>query len=143
MAHTRIVLADNEPEILEAIAALLRDEFDIVASVENGEQAVEAVIRLGPDLLILDISMPVLNGIEAAFRLKGFGSTAKVIFVTVHEDPDYIDAAFSVGALGYILKHRLLTDLRPGITEVLQGRTFVSPSAWEETAVRRRRPILI
>ena len=89
---------------------------------------IEAVARLDPDLLVLDISMPILSGIEAAYRLKGSGSRAKVIFLTVHGDPDYFEAAFCVGDLGYVLKPRLVVDLIPAIREVLKGHIFVSPS---------------
>ncbi len=113
---------------LEVIARLLEDEFDVIAAVANGERVIEASVRLAPDLLVLDISMPVMNGIEAASRLREYGSRAKVIFLTVHEDPAIVEAAFSVGARGYVLKQRLGIDLVPAIRHILSGRTFVSPS---------------
>jgi DNA-binding NarL/FixJ family response regulator len=124
----RILLADDQPEMLEAVARLLEDEFDVIGRVTNGERAIGAAMRLTPDLLVLDISMPVLNGIEVAARLKESGSRARVIFLTVHEDPIIAEAAFSIGALGYVLKKRLATDLIPATREVLHGRNFVSPS---------------
>jgi len=127
--RVRVVLADDQPRVLETIVQLLDEEFDVVAAVQDGERAIEAADRLNPDLLLLDISMPVLSGIEAAARLgiNESACQAKLIFVTVHQDPDYVEAAFEAGARGYVLKHRLALDLLPAIHEVLQGRTFVSP----------------
>jgi DNA-binding NarL/FixJ family response regulator len=129
MGCVRVLLADDQPEMLQEISQLLDGEFSIVAAVEDGEQVVEAVQRLDPDLLVLDISMPVLSGLEAAARLKLKESAcrAKLVFVTVHQDPDYVEAAFAVGALGYVLKSRLAVDLLPAIRAALEGRTFVSP----------------
>ena len=95
MGCVRVLLADDQPEMLQEISQLLDGEFSIVAAVEDGEQVVEAVQRLDPDLLVLDISMPVLSGLEAAARLKLKESAcrAKLVFVTVHQDPDYVEAA--------------------------------------------------
>jgi DNA-binding NarL/FixJ family response regulator len=128
MENPRILLADDQSEMLEKVAELLHDEFDVVGAVENGERAMEFTARHDPDLLILDISMPVLNGIHTASRLKAAGSRAKVIFLTVHRDRDFVNAAFSAGALGYVLKPRLATDLVPAVRLVLQGRVFISPT---------------
>jgi len=128
MENPRILLADDQWQMIKAVTALLQGTFEIVAAVENGEQLIAADARHQPDIIVLDISMPVLNGIEAALRLKGSGSKAKVIFLTVHEDPDFVEAAFSAGALGYVLKQRLATDLVPAIREILQNHVFVSPS---------------
>jgi DNA-binding NarL/FixJ family response regulator len=128
MGHPRIriLLADDQREILETVARLLEDEFDVIAAVANGKLAIEAAVRLAPDLIVLDISMPVLNGIEAASQLKDSGSRAKVVFLTVHEDPVLVEAALSVGANGYVLKQRLATDLIPAIRKVLDDLIFVS-----------------
>jgi DNA-binding NarL/FixJ family response regulator len=135
MEYPRILLADDQQKIIEAVVQLLKGRYDIIGAVENGEQLVEAEARLDPDLIVLDISMPVLNGIEAALRLKESASMAKVIFLTVHEDRDFVEAAFSAGALGYVLKHRLATDLLPAIREVLRNRVFVSPTVEIERTV--------
>ena len=129
MGLPRILLADDHPEMLKKVAQLLEGDFEVVAAVENGERLIEAAINLDPDLIVLDISMPVLNGIEAACRLKESASRAKVIFLTMHEDPGFVTAAFSAGALAYVLKARLVTDLIPAIREVLQGHVFASPLA--------------
>jgi DNA-binding NarL/FixJ family response regulator len=94
--------------------------------VEDGKQAVDAVLRLNPDALIIDISMPVLNGLQAAKQLQTANSRAKIIFLTVYESHDFVDAAFCAGASGYVSKGRLYTDLIPAIHEAMLGRTFIS-----------------
>jgi DNA-binding NarL/FixJ family response regulator len=126
MGYPRVLLADDLPEIREHVKELLRPDFDIVAIAQNGQQAVELASIVNPDLLVLDISMPILNGIEVASRLRYLGCKAKVIFLTVHEDPDYIEAALSVGALGYVFKSRVATDLVPAARSALQGLRFMS-----------------
>lgn len=126
MKKLRILLADDNLTVLETISRLLDGQFDTVAAVLDGKSAIEAVGRLDPDLVVLDISMPILDGLKTAARLRESGARAKVVFLTVHDDADYIEAAFSVGARGYVLKPRLQTDLLPALQEVLQGRTFVS-----------------
>jgi DNA-binding NarL/FixJ family response regulator len=128
MASPRVVVADDMPEMLESVTQLLRRDFDIVGSAQNGEEAIEAAALLNPDLVVLDISMPILNGIQVASLLRESGCRAKVIFLTVHEDQDYVDAAFSVGASGYVFKSRVATDLIPAVEEVLQGYSFTSSS---------------
>jgi len=126
MGHVRILLADDHKGILETVMRLLAVDFDVVGAVENGEQAVRAVAELDPDVVVLDITMPVMNGIEVASCLKESGSRARVVFLTVHTGPAFLDAAFSAGALGYALKPHLNTDLVPAIREALEGRMFTS-----------------
>jgi DNA-binding NarL/FixJ family response regulator len=127
MGFPRVLLADDYPKMLEQVAQLLEGKSEIVGTVENGEQLIEAAFNLDPDLIVLDISMPVLNGIEAAHQLKNSGSRAKVIFLTMHEDDAFVTAAVLAGALGYVLKRRISIDLIPAIREVLQGHVFTSP----------------
>jgi DNA-binding NarL/FixJ family response regulator len=124
----QVLLADDQEEILRTVALILGTEFDIVGWAENGLRAVDLATRLSPDVLVLDISMPVVNGIEAACYLKELGSPARVIFLTVLSDPEFVEAALSAGALGYVLKPSLATDLVPAIWAVMQGHTFISPS---------------
>src|SRR5436305_14840525 len=126
MGYPRILLADDLPEIRERVTELLRCDFDIVATAHNGQRAVDAASTLDPDLVVLDISMPILSGIQVASRLRDLGCKAKIVFVTIHEDPDYIEAAFSVGATGYVFKSRLATDLVPAVHGALQGQKFIS-----------------
>lgn len=127
MGSPRVLLADDHPKIRERIAQLLEDECEVVGTAENGAQLIEAALNLEPDLIVLDISMPVLNGIEAAHYLKNFGSPAKVIFLTMLEDDAFVNAAGMAGALGYVLKCRISIDLIPAVRKVLQGHVFASP----------------
>lgn len=122
----RILFADDHDGMRDRVKRHLEREFEILGAVENGHALLEAAARLKPDVCLLDISMPVLNGIETATRLKQSGSTAKVVFLTIHEDPDFVQAALEAGALGYVVKRRMMSDLRPALKEALAGRIFVS-----------------
>jgi len=124
----RVVLADDHLEVIARIRAILGDEFEVIDAAENGQQAVSAVLALDPDVLVTDISMPFLNGLQAARSIQRFNSRVKIIFLTIHEDRDFIAAAFSAGATGYVTKRRLSTDLVFAIQEALKGHTFVSSS---------------
>jgi DNA-binding NarL/FixJ family response regulator len=124
----RVVLADDHREVIAKIRGVLGDEFEVVEAVVNGLQAVSAVLALDPDVFVTDISMPLLNGLQAARRIQNANPRVKIIFVTIHEDRDFIAAAFSAGATGYVTKRRLSTDLVFAIQEALKGRTFVSNS---------------
>jgi len=124
----RVVLADDHREVIAKIRGVLGDEFDVVEAVVNGLQAVSAVLALDPDVFVTDISMPLLNGLQAARRIQNANPRVKIIFVTIHEDRDFIAAAFSAGATGYVTKRRLSTDLVFAIQEALKGHTFVSDS---------------
>jgi DNA-binding NarL/FixJ family response regulator len=126
--RARVLLADDHPDFLAATARFLASEFDVVETLGDGQAVVEDAPRLDPDLLVVDIGMPVLNGLEAARRLKATGSRAKIVFLTVYEDTDYVRAAQSAGALGYVVKSRLASDLPIALREALAGRCFVSPS---------------
>jgi DNA-binding NarL/FixJ family response regulator len=125
----RVVLADDHREVIAKIRGILGgDEFEIVEAAENGNQAVSAVLELEPDVFVTDISMPLLNGLQAARRIQRVNSRVKIIFLTIHEDRDFIAAAFSAGATGYVTKRRLSMDLVFAIQEALKGHTFVSNS---------------
>lgn len=127
VTRTRVLLADDRKDILERAVDLLSPEYDVVGTVCDGQALIEAVHASKPDVLVLDISMPVLNGIEAASRLRKNGSRAKLVFLTVHEDEDYVIAAHAIGALGYVTKLRMSTDLTVAIEEALKGQCFTSP----------------
>jgi DNA-binding NarL/FixJ family response regulator len=122
----RILLADDHRELLELTRGLLEPTFDVVGCVEDGESLVEAAGNLHPDVIVTDISMPKLDGIEAANRLKESGSS-KIVFLTAHADPDFVQAALKTGALAYVSKLRIGTDLLVAIGEALAGHIFVSP----------------
>ena len=127
MDRIRVLLADDNKEILDRVTTLLAAGCDVIGAVRDGRQALEAAQDLKPNILVLDISMPVMNGIETAHRLKEAGAKARIIFLTVHDDPDFAKEALETGALGYVLKTRMASDLMAAINEVHAGRTFVSP----------------
>ena len=122
----RILIADDHLGMLQKVTQLLEPEFDVVGMVSDGQALLTAVSELQPDVVILDISMPGINGIKAARQLKQTGSTAKHIFLTIHEDPDFLSKALSTGTLGYVVKSRLASDFIHAIHEALADRTFVS-----------------
>lgn len=128
MARARLLLADDHKEMRNIVAHLLEREFDILSTVADGRSFLEAASELNPDVCLLDISMPIMNGIEAATQLKERGSTAKVIFLTIHEDQDFIQAALRIGASGYVFKRRITSDLSLAVSEALADRIFISPT---------------
>ena len=121
-----MVLADDHHSVVARVRETLGDEFEVIGTAENGNQALDAVLRLDADVLVVDISMPVLNGLEAAKRLQKANCRARVVFLTIHEDPDFVAAAFAAGASAYVIKSRITADLIPAIHEALLGNTFVS-----------------
>jgi len=126
MAKIRVVLADDHQALVAKVRAVLAEDFEVVDAVADGSQAVDAVLALDPDVLVTDISMPLLDGLQVAKRLQAAHCRAKIVFLTVHEDQDYVAAALHAGASGYVTKSRLAIDLIPAIREALLGRTFVS-----------------
>jgi len=128
VARSRILLADDHKDMRKIVVQLLEREFEILDPVADGAAFLEAASRLKPDVCLLDISMPIMNGIEAAIQLKERGSTAKVIFLTIHEDRDFIEAALRIGASGYVFKRRIRSDLSLAVTEALANRIFISPT---------------
>jgi DNA-binding NarL/FixJ family response regulator len=128
VALVRVLLADDHRDFLRKVQGELSTEFEIVDTAANGEDAIEAVRRLDPDVLVIDISMPILDGLQAASRLRDARCRTKIVFLTIHEQSDFISAAFAAGASGYVSKRHLGTDLVAAIHEVLQGHTFISPS---------------
>jgi DNA-binding NarL/FixJ family response regulator len=133
----RVVLADDHREVIAKIRGILGDDFEVVEVVVNGIQAVRAVLALDPDILVTDISMPLLNGLQASRSIQKTNSRVKIIFLTIHEDRDFIAAAFSAGATGYVTKRRLSTDLVFAIQEALKGHTFVSNSVRNERELQQ------
>jgi len=126
MAKIRVVLADDHQAVLAKVRGVLGEDFEVVDAVADGSQAVDVVLALDPDVLVTDISMPLLDGLQVAKRLQSAHCRAKIVFLTVHEDQDIVAAALDAGASGYVTKSRLATDLIPAIREALLGRTFVS-----------------
>jgi DNA-binding NarL/FixJ family response regulator len=128
VATIRVVLADDNEALLKEISAMLAQEFDIVGTAKDGEGTIGAVQRADPDVVVLDISMPKLNGIEVATRLHDSGCRAKIVFLTIHEQPSYISAAFSTGGSAYVTKRHMARDLVPAVRAAFEGQTYVSPS---------------
>jgi DNA-binding NarL/FixJ family response regulator len=128
MVRIRVLLADDHEAIIERVARLLETECDVVGLVSDGQQALEAVRELKPDVLVLDISMPKMNGIETALRLKKAGTETRIVFLTVHDDQDFAKEALEAGALGYVIKPRIASDLVAAVKEAFAGRSFLSPS---------------
>lgn len=126
MDRTRVIVADDLATVLTAVSALLSDSFDVVALASDGKTALEQTLKLQPDLIVLDISMPFMSGIEVARELKKRGDKAKIVFLTVHEDSDILATCLSAGGLAYVLKVLMDSDLIPAINEALAGRIFVS-----------------
>jgi DNA-binding NarL/FixJ family response regulator len=120
-------VAEDHTLMRDNVVRILKREFQVLDAVADGEALLEAAARLKPDVCVLDISMPEVSGIETATRLKQSGSTAKVIFLTIHDDFDFIGAALKTGADGYVFKTRMAIDLLLAVHEVLAGRTFLSP----------------
>lgn len=128
MGKFRVLLADDHQAILARVRTLLGEEFDIVGAVKNGRDALVEVRRLEPDVLVLDISMPGLDGIQTANEIHSSRGRTRIVFLTVHEDPDFVAAAFSAGASAYVVKADVTTDLVPAIRAALQGRKYISQS---------------
>jgi DNA-binding NarL/FixJ family response regulator len=128
---TKRVLVFNEfgghSSVTERVSALLQPNFEVVGTVTNGKELLFESARLLPDLIVLDISIPELSGIEAAHELRSLGSTAKIVFLTVQTRVEFVRACLTEGASGYVTKSRLATDLIPAIQDALSGHRFVSP----------------
>jgi len=127
MRRPRLLLADDHTLLLEGIRLLLEPEFELVGSAEDGHALLDAAKNLKPDVILLDISMPILNGIDAAHRLRKLVPSARVIFLTMHADPAYVAEAFRAGAAGYLLKRAAASELLTAIREVMKGHHYVSP----------------
>lgn len=127
MKRARLLLADDHTLVVEGFRRLLEPEFELAGAVEDGRALVAAAQKLKPDVVLLDISMPLLNGIDAARQLKKIMPELKLIFLTMHADPAYVTEAFRVGASGYLLKRSAASELVNAIREVLRGRCYVTP----------------
>ena len=124
---TKVLLADDHPPLVEAALTILRPHYDIVGIATDGAMLISEALRLSPDIIVSDITLPILNGIEAINRLRLASSQARVVFLTVHAEEGFLKACMAEGALGYVLKSRMKTQLIPAIEAALEGRSYVSP----------------
>jgi DNA-binding NarL/FixJ family response regulator len=127
MSRPRVLLADDHALLLGAFEKLLADEFDIVGQVSDGRAVVAAAETLNPDVVVLDISMPLLNGLEAGRQIKQKSRGVKLVFLTMNEDADLAAEAFRSGASAYVLKRSAASELMTAIREVVQGRSYITP----------------
>ena len=128
MSTIRVLLADDNRQALEYVREFLSaNGFEVIGTVTDGQSAVDAAAQLVPDVLVLDISMPILNGIQAARRILEVDPSVKIVFLTVDKDPDTYHASLETSACGYVLKPRLASDLISAIELAKDGRRFVSP----------------
>jgi DNA-binding NarL/FixJ family response regulator len=125
-APVRVLFVDDNAEIVRRATALLSPRFDVVGAACDGRSGLEAARALHPDVIVLDVSMPGMGGLDVAARLKAEGSPAAVVFMTIHDDEDIVRAAKSVGAVGYVLKPRLASDLSVAALKASRGDRFAS-----------------
>jgi DNA-binding NarL/FixJ family response regulator len=142
VSRVRVLLADDHRIVAEGLRSLLVPEFDLVGVVEDGRAMVDAAKALKPDVIVADITMPHLNGIEALEEMKKFDPVVRVIFLTMHRDVAYARHAFEVGAAGFVLKHSAPEELVLAVRAAAQGRTFITPSLAAEVmqALRQSSP---
>jgi DNA-binding NarL/FixJ family response regulator len=132
VTNARVLLADDHPLFLAALKTLLEPEFEIVGMADDGRALVEAAMRLRPEVIILDISLPLLNGIDAAIQIKKALPETKLLFLTMHANPTYLKAALTAGACGYLLKTSVREELLNALRDVIRNRIHVSPGFAEE-----------
>lgn len=136
----RLILADDSSIILDALDRLLRSDYDVVAVVRDGEQLVEAAGRLRPDVIVTDMNMPKLSGLEALRRLKASGLDVKFVLLTIHGDPAVAAEVFHAGGSAYVVKHSATEELPHAIEEVLLGRTYLTPQIAPDDAAKLAPP---
>jgi DNA-binding NarL/FixJ family response regulator len=128
----KVLLADDHPGFSDRVASLLESTSQVTGKVADGMSLLEAAMNLKPDVILTDICMPILNGLKAVELLRKCGCTAKIIFLSVHSEQDFVHAGLSAGASGYVFKPRMATELGIAIREVLAERIFVSPGLLRE-----------
>ncbi|MFO0818424.1 MAG: response regulator transcription factor [Pirellulales bacterium] len=127
MSRYRVLIADDHCIFAEGLRAVLEPEFEVVGYVGNGKEMVESAVALQPDVVVADVSMPLLNGIDAVARLRELGVTARVVMLTQHWDVSYARRALAAGAMGYVLKNAASAELIAAVREAVQSRTYVTP----------------
>ena len=128
MARPRILLADDHPGVAEALKSLLSSEFELVATVGDGLAMVSAATRLEPDVIVADISMPGLDGLNALAELRKINPHVKVVFTTMYGEASFVSLALEAGAFGFVLKHSAADELIPAVRAALDGKTYLPPA---------------
>jgi DNA-binding NarL/FixJ family response regulator len=121
-----VVIAEDHLGCLEDISKLITEDYEIVAVATDGKRGLSAVLRSRPDVVILDISLPEMDGISAAKEIRKYGLKSKILFLSVHEEPEFREGAFNAGANGYVFKSQMNADILKALEEVLAGHTFLS-----------------
>lgn len=140
MKRARILIADDHALTLEGIRTVLEPHHEIVGTVIDGRALVEAALRMQPDLIVLDITMPLLNGVDAAIQIRKSLPGVKLVFLTMHVNPAYLEAALNAGGTGYVLKSSAREELLEAIRSVLDGRIYVTSSLSSENLERFKDP---
>lgn len=127
MARPCILMADDHQMLLDAFTVMLEQDFDVVGAVTDGRALLREFARLNPDVVLLDVAMPLLNGLDAARQLKATRRPVKLVFLTMNPDPDLASEALRLGASGYVLKSSAARELKQAIQEALSGRSYITP----------------
>ena len=136
----RVLIADDHSIVAEGLRSMLEKSCDVVGVVRDGRELLVEAPKLNPDVIVLDIGMPLLNGLDAAERIKPLLPKAKLVFLTMMDDPNLAAAALNLGAVGYVLKHSVASELLKAVSEVLQGRSYITPKLRAENwAIRETR----
>jgi DNA-binding NarL/FixJ family response regulator len=128
MKRTKILIADDHSMVIDGLRSLLEPEYEVVGAVNDGRAVLPEVQKLKPDVVVIDISMPLLNGLDCTRQLREAGCTAKILILTMHPDATLAQEALAAGATGYLLKSSPGSELKGALREVLQGRTYLSPA---------------
>ncbi len=128
MNRARILLADDNAQLLEVTAKMLASSFEVVGTAQDGQELISKALLLHPDVIVVDITMPLMTGIEAARQLRKAGSAARLVFLTIHSEDEFLQACLEEGALGYVIKTHIKDDLVPAVNAAMAGKPFVSPA---------------
>lgn len=128
MNRPRVLLADDNELLVERVAEHLASSFEVVGVAHDGQDLISKALDLAPDVIVADISMPILTGVEAAHQLRAAGLATRFVFLTVHSEDEFLQACLEEGAMGYVTKYHMNADLIPAINSAVAGKRFVSPS---------------
>lgn len=137
MKRPDVLLADDNKDLLERLVEILSPSFEVVGIAHDGQELVSSALRLGPDVIVLDIGMPILTGIQAASRLREAGLSSKFVFLTIHSEEEFLEACLEVGALGFVLKSHMKDDLIAAIYSALEDKLFISTALSKKVNHRR------